>query len=60
MSAADADQPYLSGLRLDRISTHMTTLQDAERFVMRHGKAIRSYVTAILRDPNEAEEIVQG
>ena len=48
---SEPDTPLLSGLRLDRISTHMTTLQDAERFVMRYGRAIRGYVTAILRDP---------
>ena len=58
MPEQDADKP-LAGLRLDRISTHMTTLQDAERFVMRYGKAIRGYVTAILRDPAEGEEVVQ-
>jgi RNA polymerase sigma factor (sigma-70 family) len=59
MSEPEPDTPFLSGLRLDRISTHMTTLQDAERFVMRYGRAIRGYVTAILRDPAEAEEVVQ-
>jgi RNA polymerase sigma factor (sigma-70 family) len=59
MSDSESDTPFLSGLRLDRISTHMTTLQDAERFVMRYGRAIRGYVTAILRDPAEAEEVVQ-
>lgn len=55
----DPDAPPLSGLRLDRISTHLATLQDAERFVMRYGRAIRGYVGAILRDPDEAEEVVQ-
>ena len=58
MPEQEAETP-LAGLRLDRISTHMTTLQDAERFVMRYGKAIRGYVTAILRDPAEGEEVVQ-
>ncbi len=58
VSEQDPDTP-LAGLRLDRISTHMTTLQDAERFVMRYGRAIRGYVTAILRDPAEADEVVQ-
>jgi RNA polymerase sigma factor (sigma-70 family) len=59
MSEPETDTPYLSGLRLDRISTHMTTLQDAERFVLRYGRAIRGYVAAILRDQSEAEEVVQ-
>jgi RNA polymerase sigma factor (sigma-70 family) len=58
VSDQEADAP-LTGLRLDRISTHMTTLQDAERFVLRYGKAIRGYVTAILRDPAEADEVMQ-
>lgn len=58
VSDQDADTP-LTGLRLDRISTHMTTLQDTERFVLRYGKAIRGYVTAILRNPAEADEVVQ-
>jgi RNA polymerase sigma factor (sigma-70 family) len=56
---SDPDDTPLAGLRLDRISTHMTTLQDAERFVLRYGRAIRGYVTAILRDEGEAEEVVQ-
>jgi len=59
MPEADPESPLLAGLRLDRISTHMTTLQDAERFVMRYGRAIRGYVGAILRNPEEAEEVVQ-
>jgi RNA polymerase sigma factor (sigma-70 family) len=59
MTDRDAETPPLAGLRLDRISTHMTTLQDAERFVMRYGRAIRGYVAAILRDSGEAEEVVQ-
>ena len=59
MAEPDADDSPLIGLRLDRISTHLTTLQDAERFILRYGKAIRGYVTAILRDTEEAEEVVQ-
>src|SRR5262245_54153463 len=53
------DLAPLTGIRLDQISTHMATLQDAERFVVRYGKAIRSYLTAILRDAGDAEEVLQ-
>lgn len=53
------DDSPLVGIRLDQISTHVATLQDAERFVVRYGNAVRGYLTAILRNPDEAEEVVQ-
>lgn len=48
----------LVGIRLDQISTHLVTLQDAERFVIRYGNAIRGYLAAILRDPDEAADVL--
>ncbi|MBA4187440.1 MAG: hypothetical protein C0467_05410 [Planctomycetaceae bacterium] len=57
MSSRD-DSP-LAGIRLDQISTHVGTLQDTERFVVRYGNAVRGYLTAILRNPDDAEEVVQ-
>jgi RNA polymerase sigma-70 factor (ECF subfamily) len=48
----------LAGIRLDQLSTHVSTLRDAERFVFRYGNAIRGYLNAILRDPADAEEVL--
>jgi RNA polymerase sigma factor (sigma-70 family) len=53
------DDAPLAGIRLDQISTHLVTLQDAERFVVRYGNAIRGYLTAILRDAGDADEVLQ-
>ncbi|MBN9122435.1 MAG: sigma-70 family RNA polymerase sigma factor [Planctomycetes bacterium] len=58
MSAPSADEP-LAGIRLDQLSTHVATLEDAQRFVFRYGAAIRGYLNAILRDPSAAEEVMQ-
>lgn len=54
-----SDDEPLSGLRLDQISTHLATLQDAQRFVMRYGRAIESYILAVVRDPDEAKDVFQ-
>jgi DNA-directed RNA polymerase specialized sigma24 family protein len=53
------DDTPLTGIRLDQISTHMATLQDSQRFVVRYGNAVRGYLTAILRDRNDADEVLQ-
>jgi RNA polymerase sigma factor (sigma-70 family) len=58
MSNATADEP-LAGIRLDQLSTHISTLKTAERFFSRYGNAIRGYLNAILRDPADAEEVMQ-
>jgi RNA polymerase sigma-70 factor (ECF subfamily) len=57
MSAPDDES--LVGIRLDQLSTHLATLEDAQRFFFRYGNAIRSYLTAVLRDPAAAEEVRQ-
>lgn len=54
-----SDDELLSGIRLDQISTHLATLQDAQRFVMRYGKAIQAYLTAVVRDPDDAKDVFQ-
>jgi DNA-directed RNA polymerase specialized sigma24 family protein len=53
------DDAPLTGIRLDQISTHMATLQDSQRFVVRYGNAVRGYLTAILRDRGDADEVLQ-
>lgn len=53
------DDAPLAGLRLDQISTHVATLQDAERFVLRYGKSVQAYLLAILRDPQDAADTWQ-
>ena len=57
MSAPD-DEP-LVGIRLDQLSTHLATLEDAQRFFFRYGSALRSYLIAILRDRAAADEVLQ-
>jgi RNA polymerase sigma factor (sigma-70 family) len=49
----------LAGIRLDQLSTHAATLEDAQRFLFRYGNAIRGYITAILRDQAASEEVMQ-
>jgi RNA polymerase sigma factor (sigma-70 family) len=58
MSTPPEDEP-LAGIRLDQLSTHVATLEDAQQFLFRYGNAIRGYVTAVLRDPAAAEEVMQ-
>ncbi len=58
MPETPANEP-LAGIRLDQLSTHVATLEDAQRFFFRYGNAIRGYITAILRDPLAAEEVLQ-
>jgi RNA polymerase sigma-70 factor (ECF subfamily) len=58
MPAAPENEP-LAGIRLDQLSTHVATLEDAQQFLFRYGNAIRGYVTAVLRDPTAAEEVMQ-
>jgi RNA polymerase sigma factor (sigma-70 family) len=56
--STSADEP-LAGIRLDQLSTHVATLEDAQRFVFRYGAAIRGYLNAILREPSAAEDVMQ-
>jgi DNA-directed RNA polymerase specialized sigma24 family protein len=56
---SNSDDSPLIGIRLDQISTHVASLQDTERFVVRYGNAVRGYLTAILRSSDDAEEVVQ-
>jgi RNA polymerase sigma factor (sigma-70 family) len=58
MPPTPEDEP-LVGIRLDQLSTHVATLEDAQQFLFRYGNAIRGYVTAVLRDPTAAEEVMQ-
>lgn len=58
MPSPTDDEP-LVGIRLDRLSTHVATLEDTQRFFFRYGNAVRGYITAILRDPAAAEEVLQ-
>lgn len=49
----------VTGLRLDQISTHVATLEDAEKFFFRYGRAVRGYLGAILHDPGATDEVMQ-
>lgn len=44
---------------LNQISTHWATLRNAEQFFLRYGPAIHNYLSALFRDPADAEEVTQ-
>jgi RNA polymerase sigma factor (sigma-70 family) len=44
---------------LDRISTHWTVVSNPDAFTLRYLNALRSYLTALLKDPQDAEEVLQ-
>jgi Sigma-70 region 2 len=44
---------------LEEISTHWSSVQDGQQFVLRYAKAISKYLTAILGDAEEAAEAAQ-
>jgi RNA polymerase sigma factor (sigma-70 family) len=58
MSNAVADKP-LVGIRLNQVSTHISTLKNTKRFCDRYSDAIRAYLNAFLRDPEAADEVMQ-
>jgi RNA polymerase sigma factor (sigma-70 family) len=45
--------------KLSQISTEWSILVDPARFVLRYEDAIRSYLAALIRNPHDAEEVVQ-
>jgi len=45
--------------RLDEITTRWETLSEPATFVMRYATAVRRYVSAIVRDEEAAEEVLQ-
>jgi RNA polymerase sigma factor (sigma-70 family) len=46
-------------LRLEEITTRWETLSEPATFVMRYATAVRRYVSAIVRDEEAAEEVLQ-
>jgi RNA polymerase sigma factor (sigma-70 family) len=58
MSNAVADQA-LVGIRLNQVSTHISTLKNTKRFFDRYGHAVRAYLNAFLRNPEVADEVLQ-
>src|SRR4051812_10671065 len=44
---------------LDQISTHSPMIEDPGQFVLRYAPAIRSYLRALLKDSDGAEEVSQ-
>jgi DNA-directed RNA polymerase specialized sigma24 family protein len=53
-------QPDNQPSRIDNISTRLSILANPERFVLRYGRAIRSYIGALVRDAHEADDIAQN
>lgn len=52
-----ADPAPRSGF--DQISTRWTSLKDPKQFLLRYGSAIRKYLQALLKNPDDVEEIAQ-
>ena len=44
---------------LNRISTRWTAVNNPTLFVKRYGRAIRKYLSTLIHDPNDAEEVEQ-
>jgi RNA polymerase sigma-70 factor (ECF subfamily) len=44
---------------LDQISTRWSLISDPVQFVLRYAPAIRQYLEALLKDPDDAEEVAQ-
>lgn len=55
MGGADDEEP----LKLDQIQTDWSRLNEPAQFVLRYAAAIRSYLSAVLHDPVEVEEVTQ-
>jgi hypothetical protein len=53
-------QPENQPSRIDNISTRLSILANPERFVLRYGRAIRSYIGALMRDSHEADDVAQN
>src|SRR5437667_10662164 len=45
---------------IDQISTHWPMINDPVQFVMRYGPAIQGYLSALIKDPHEVEEVAQN
>ena len=46
--------------RLDQITTVWETLDDPSKFVIRYAPAIRCYLTALMQNADQAEEVIQN
>jgi RNA polymerase sigma-70 factor (ECF subfamily) len=55
-TASEADGPSL----FEHISTHWSVVGDPFRFVLRYSRAVRGYVTALIRNEHDAEDVVQN
>lgn len=54
-------QPPHSGphSRLDQISTRWAAVNDPAQFLMRYGTAVRRYLGALVRNPDDVDEVLQ-
>jgi hypothetical protein len=53
-------EPLPSGAgRIDNISTRLSALHDPAKLVMRYGRALRSYLGALIRDWDAADDVSQ-
>jgi DNA-directed RNA polymerase specialized sigma24 family protein len=56
----DADSFTPRRVFLDQITTNWCVVRDPEQFVLRYGPAINAYVSSLVRDGVEADEVVQN
>src|SRR5262249_46646319 len=55
-TTSEADGPSL----FEHISTHWSVVTDPFRFVLRYSRAVRGYVTALIRNEHDAEAVAQS
>src|SRR5438105_3561459 len=54
-----SSQRDLTTRRLDEISTEWTIISDPAQFVLRYGPAVQLYLTVLLRNRHDAEDVAQ-
>jgi len=58
VSAPSQDSPTPRS-NLTQISTHWSKVKNPSHFVLRYGPAVRSYLGALVKNPNDSDEILQ-
>lgn len=58
-SSSKGESPARTPKRIDQISTHLDAVTDPARFVFRYSGAISAYLSALVRDEDIAQEVLQ-
>src|SRR5438045_8066419 len=59
MTMTPNPSPQDESIDLRRISTRWAEINEPARFAMRYAPAIRNYLLALVRNPNDADDIAQ-